>query len=58
MKDYALIYNPTSAAGKTKNEFDNACKTLNKLKVSYKLFQTEYFQHAISLSEQLAKDGL
>ena len=58
MKDYALIYNPTSGQKKkTKKDFDYACKTLEKLKVSFKLFHTEYFQHGISLSEQLAKDG-
>ena len=57
MKDYAIIYNPKCAAGKTKKDFDFACKTLDNLHVSYKVFQTEYFQHAISLSEQLAKES-
>ncbi len=57
MDDYAIIYNPKSAAGRTKKDFAYACKTLDRLQVSYKLFQTEYFQHAISLSEQLAQDG-
>ncbi|MHA1767014.1 MAG: diacylglycerol/lipid kinase family protein [Promethearchaeota archaeon] len=57
MKDYAIIYNPACAAGKTKKDFDYACKTLDNLHVSYKVFQTEYFLHAITLSEQLAKDG-
>ena len=57
MKDYAIIYNPACAAGKTKKDFDYACKKLDNLKVSYKVVQTEYYQHAISLSEQLAKEG-
>ncbi|MCF2140058.1 MAG: diacylglycerol kinase family lipid kinase [Candidatus Lokiarchaeota archaeon] len=57
MKDYALIYNPIAAAGKTKKKFDLAVKTLENLNVSFDLFKTEHFGHAIELGETLAKDG-
>ena len=57
MKDYAIIYNPTSAAGKSKIEFDLACKTLSSLGIQYDLFHTERFGHGIGLATQLANDG-
>lgn len=57
MEDYAIIYNPASASGKSKEDFDYACQCLKNLGVSYKLFETEYERHAIELTSQLAKDG-
>ncbi len=59
MKDFAIIYNPACGGGirKTKKDFDYACRKLDKMHISYKVFQTEYIQHGISLSEQLAKEG-
>jgi len=56
--DYAIICNPTAGkVKKTKNDIEYMCKCLDGLKVSYKLFETEYAQHAIELATQLAKDG-
>lgn len=57
MEDHAIIYNPTSASGKSKEDFDYACQCLKNLGVSYKLFETEYERHAIELASQLAKDS-
>ena len=57
MKDYALIYNPTSAAGKSKDDFDYARKCLDTLGVSYELFQSQHKEHAIEIAYQKAKDG-
>ncbi len=57
MKDYAIIYNPTSAAGKSKKMFELMQSTLQNMQIQYDLFQTEYFGHAIPLAEQLANDG-
>lgn len=57
MTDYAIIYNPISAGGKSKADIDQACLCLNDLGVSYKLFESEYAGHAIELATQLAKDG-
>jgi len=57
VEDYAIIYNPTSAAGKSKKSFDYACSCLDDLNVSYKLFESEYAGHIIELASQLAKDG-
>ncbi|MHA1796310.1 MAG: diacylglycerol/lipid kinase family protein [Promethearchaeota archaeon] len=57
MKDYAVIYNPISAAGKTKKQFELVKKTLENLNISFDLFQTEYFTHAITLANDLANDG-
>ncbi|MHA1720759.1 MAG: diacylglycerol/lipid kinase family protein [Promethearchaeota archaeon] len=56
-KDFALIYNPIAAAGKLKEKFDFALKSLDKMNVSYKIFKTEQFEHAITLANQAAKDG-
>jgi len=56
--DYAIIYNPI--AGGTKQaatDIEYAKKCLDDLKLSYKLFETEYAGHAIELATQLAKDG-
>src|SRR6056297_2278449 len=57
MKDYAIIYNPTAAAGKSKKDFEIMEQTLKDKGVSYKLFQTQRFGHAIELAQQCAKDG-
>lgn len=57
MKDYAIIYNPASAGGKSKRDFDYAIKCLNDLGVKYKLYKSEYAGHMIELAQQLAKDG-
>lgn len=56
--DYAIIYNPV--AGKpeqTKKDVEYAKKCLDDFKISYKLFKTEFAGHAISLANQLAKEG-
>lgn len=55
--DYAIIYNPIAKKGKTKQDLDYAFKCLDDLKLSYKLFQTEYDGHAIELANHLAKEG-
>ena len=56
--DHAIICNPKSGkAKKTKEDIVYMCKCLEDLKVSYKLFETEYAEHAIDLATQLAKDG-
>ncbi len=57
MTDHAIIYNPISAGGKSKTDIDQACLYLEDLGVSYKLFESEYAEHAIELATQLAKDG-
>jgi len=57
MKDYAIIHNPTAKAGKTRKEFEIVKKKLDSLGLSYDLFQTEHFGHAIQLAEEKAKDG-
>ncbi|MCP4762057.1 MAG: YegS/Rv2252/BmrU family lipid kinase [archaeon] len=57
MKDYAIIYNPTSAAGKSKEDFDFAIKCLDKSGLSYDIFKSEHKEHAIELAFQKAKDG-
>lgn len=57
MKDYALIYNPSSAAGKSKESFKLALETLEKLGVSFETRQTDYAGHAIQLAQDLANDG-
>ncbi|GAJ08472.1 unnamed protein product [marine sediment metagenome] len=56
--DYAIIYNPI--AGKptqTEKDIEYAKKCLDDFKISYKLFKTEFAGHAISLANQLAKEG-
>jgi diacylglycerol kinase (ATP) len=58
MSDYAIIYNPI--AGKSEKGKDNieiVSECLDNLKVSYKLYKTEYQGHAIELAGQLAKEG-
>lgn len=57
MTDHAIIYNPISAGGKSKADIDQASRYLDDLGVSYKLFESEYAEHAIELATQLAKDG-
>ncbi len=56
-KDFAIIYNPVAAAGKLNDQFKLALKTLDILNVSYQIFKTEQFQHAINLARDAAKDG-
>ena len=57
MEDYAIIYNPTAAAGKSKKDFDYACKLLTDLGVTHKLYESEFATHAIELAKQAATDG-
>lgn len=59
MEDHAIIYNPLAGGGtkKTNNDIDFACKCLDNLNVSYKIFETKYSQHAIELARQCANDG-
>jgi len=58
MEDIAIIYNPI-AGGEKKGKIgiDYVTECLNNLKVSHKIFKTEYAGHAIELASQLAKDG-
>ncbi len=57
ISDYAIIYNPQSAAGKSKKGIALAEKCLNDLNIKYTLFKSEYPGHAIELATQCAKDG-
>ena len=57
MEDFAIIFNPTSAAGKSKKQFKIMENQLSDLGVYYKLFKTERTAHAIDLAEHLAKKG-
>lgn len=58
MENHAIIYNPKAGKGsETKTDIEYACKCLDTLDVSYKLFETEYAGHAIELANKLAKDG-
>ncbi|MHA2127874.1 MAG: diacylglycerol/lipid kinase family protein [Promethearchaeota archaeon] len=58
MEDYALIYNPLAGSKKKgTSDIDLTRQCLDDLKVSYKIFQTEYAGHAIELADQLGKDG-
>ena len=58
MEDYALIYNPEAGKGKgAKKDIDFMEKCLKDLNISYKMFKTEYKNHAIELGSQLAKEG-
>ena len=57
-KDLAIIHNPI--AGNTiqaTQDIEYAQKCLEDLKLSYKLFKTEFAGHAIELASQLAKEG-
>ena len=56
MKDYALVYNPSSAAGKSKRSFQLALATLEKLGVSFETRQTDYPGHGVPLALELAND--
>jgi len=58
MTDYAIIHNPTAAAGKTKKQFKIAIETLNNMQISYELHETEYEGHAIELARNLANEGM
>lgn len=58
MENYAIIYNPIAGiAEKTQEDIEYACQCLDNLKVSYKLFKSEYAGHTLELANQLAKDG-
>jgi len=58
MVDHAIILNPIAGKGKkATGSIEEAKKYLDELKVSYKIFETEYAQHAIELASQCAKDG-
>jgi diacylglycerol kinase (ATP) len=58
MADHAIVFNPVAGgAEKAKNDIEFARKCLDDLNVSYKIFATEYAQHAIELASQCAKDG-
>ncbi|MFX0105840.1 MAG: diacylglycerol/lipid kinase family protein [Candidatus Hodarchaeota archaeon] len=58
MEDYAIIYNPIAGTAiKAKEDIEYACKCLDNLNVSYKLFKSEYAGHTLELANQLAKDG-
>ncbi|MBY8979176.1 MAG: hypothetical protein KGD72_02190 [Candidatus Lokiarchaeota archaeon] len=56
--DLAIIYNPIAGGSKqAMQDIEYAKKCLDDLKLSYKLFKTEYAGHAIELASQLAKEG-
>ena len=56
--DYAIIYNPIAGKPKqTEIDIEFARKCLDGFNISYKLFKTEFGGHAISLANQLAKEG-
>ena len=58
MEDIAIIHNPIAGGEKKgKSDLDYAIECLDNLKVSYKIFKTEFAGHAIELASQLAKDG-
>ena len=58
MVDHTIILNPTAGKGnKAMTGIEYAKKCLDDLNVSYKIFETEYAQHAIELARQCAKDG-
>jgi diacylglycerol kinase (ATP) len=57
-EDLAVIYNPIAGSPKqATQDIGYAKKCLDDLKLSYKLFKTEYAGHAIELASQLAKEG-
>ena len=56
--DLAIIYNPIAGGSKqATQDIKFATKCLDDLKLSYKLFKTEFAGHAIELANQLAKEG-
>ena len=56
--DLAIIYNPIAGSSKqATQDITYAKKCLDDLKLSYKLFKTEFAGHAIELASQLAKEG-
>ncbi len=56
--DLAIIYNPIAGGSKqAAQDIEYAKKCLDDLKLSYKLFKTEFAGHAIELASQLAKEG-
>ena len=56
--DLAIIYNPIAGGSKqATQDIEYAKKCLDDLKLSYKLFETEYAVHAIELAIQLSKEG-
>ncbi len=57
-QDLAIIYNPIAGSIKQATEdIEYAKKCLDDLKLSYKLFETEFAGHAIELATQLAIEG-
>ncbi|MBY8987907.1 MAG: hypothetical protein KGD61_05585 [Candidatus Lokiarchaeota archaeon] len=56
--DYAIIHNPIAGGSKQESsDIDFAKNCLDELKLSYKLYETEFAGHAIELAGQLAKEG-
>ena len=56
--DYAIIHNPIAGGSKQESpDIEFAKKCLEELKLSYKLYKTEFAGHAIELAGQLAKEG-
>ena len=56
--DLAVIYNPIAGGSKKAiQDIEYAKKCLDELKLSYKLFKTEFAGHAIELANELAKEG-
>ncbi|MHA1584836.1 MAG: diacylglycerol/lipid kinase family protein, partial [Promethearchaeota archaeon] len=47
----------TAAAGRSKKSYELMHQTFDSLGISYDLFETGHFGHAIELAEQCAKDG-
>lgn len=57
MKDFAFLYNPTAAAGKSKIQIDEACATLEKMNVSFEKFESKHAGHLLTLAKDLGNDG-
>ena len=58
MDDVAIIHNPLAGSKKKeRSDIDYASECFDNLKVSYKIFKTEYAGHAIELASQLSQDG-
>ncbi|MFX0025428.1 MAG: diacylglycerol/lipid kinase family protein, partial [Candidatus Hermodarchaeota archaeon] len=55
--EHAIVFNPIANKGKVGKDIELVTKYLDDLKVSYKLYSTEYAGHAIELAYNLAKDG-
>jgi diacylglycerol kinase (ATP) len=58
MEDVGIVHNPLAGSKKKgRSDIDYISECLDNLKVSYKIFKTEYAGHAIELASQLSKDG-